>query len=72
MALTLFNMVFIESFRARKKRERERASELVAASREQSQAELRKDSVKSRSGRSGGQMESRCVSAGCAEEEGLN
>lgn len=67
-------MVFIESFRARKKRERERerASELVAASREQSWAELRKDSMKSRSGRSSGQMESRCVSAGRTEEEGLN
>ena len=34
--------------------------------------EGRKDGVKSRLGRSSGQMEGRCVSAGCAEEEGLH
>ena len=51
---------------------RERASEPVAASREQSLAELRKDGLKSCSGCSTGQMEGRCVSAGCAEEEGLH
>lgn len=67
-----FNMIFIEFFRARKRKKRERASEPVAASCEQSRAELRKDGVKSRLGRSSGQMEGRCVSAGCAEEEGLH
>lgn len=62
-----FNMVFHRIFQSKKK-EREERGEPVAASRRQSQAELRKDGLKSRSGCSG-QMEGRCVSAGCAERK---
>ena len=66
-----FNMIFIESFRARKRKKRERASEPVAASREQSRAELRKDGVKSRSAAPAGRWKAGAFLQGVLKKRGF-